>query len=271
MNNGSWEKKEDKSGAFSSNHARLPQMILIPAGPFLMGTSDMQIQLLLREEDWAQEWFNSDLFSQEQPQHQVILPDYEIAKYPVTNIEYYSFIYHSGHRVPKGWVGFQYLDGQGENPVAGVSLRDAQAYCEWLNGQTNGKFRLPSEAEWEKAARGTEGRIFPWGDAFDPWRCNTDESGKRSTTPVGTYSPGGDSIYELGDVSGNVWEWTASLFQPYPYKSDDGRENLSSKGKFVVRGGAWYYSRALARCAARESMLPDYVSPAVGFRLARSV
>lgn len=271
MNIGSREPKEEMEKAAEVSYAHEPVLISIPAGPFMMGTSDEQIRRLIQEEEWAQEWFSSDLFLPEQPYHQVNLPAFEIAKYPVTNMEYYSFVYHSGYRVPKGWVGFQYLEGQADFPVTNVSQRDAVAYCTWLNQQTGKKYRLPSEAEWEKAARGADGRIYPWGDAFDPWRCNTDESGKRSPTPVGAYSPGGDSVYELCDVSGNVWEWTLSLFQPYPYKPNDGRENQGGNGKFVVRGGAWYYSRALARCAARENMLPDYISPAVGFRIAHPV
>lgn len=241
-----------------------PVMVTIPAGTFWMGTSDAQVQYLLEREDWVSEWFNSDLFLVEQPQHQVSLPNYEIALTPVTNAEYNVFIYNTGYRIPKHWIGFTFPDGMDDHPVTNVSKTDANAYCKWISKSLGSTFRLPSEAEWEQAARGSDTRIYPWGDNFDPWRCNTIESGKKQTTPAGSYSPGGDSPLGVTDTAGNVWEWTKSVMKPYPYKGDDGQS-----GKYVVRGGAWYYSRALARCSSREAMLPDYISPAIGFRLAR--
>jgi formylglycine-generating enzyme required for sulfatase activity len=241
-------------------------MVLIPAGTFLMGTSDEQIALMVETEIWAEEWRFSDLFQAEQPQHKLNLPDFEIGLYTVSNIQYYSFIYNSGHRVPKSWLGFHYPDGEANFPVTGVSKSDTLEYCAWLSKSLNIEYRLPTEAEWEKAARGKDGRIYPWGDAFDPWRCNTLESAKHATTPNGSYSPSGDSVYGVADMAGNVWEWTSSFLAPYPYKESSDREN-----KCIVRGGAWYYSHKLARCAARETVLADYVSPSLGFRLARSI
>lgn len=250
--------------------AKLPEMITIPAGSFWMGTSDQHIQTLLDKEDWASEWHNSDLFMAELPAHQVTLNTYQIARYPVTNAEYYVFIFNTGYKVPKNWTGFKFPEGLETHPVTGVSRMDAEAYIQWLNKSSGSRYRLPSEAEWEKAARGPESRIYPWGDNFDPWRCNTVESGKKLTTPVGSYSPGGDSVFEVADMVGNVWEWTRSFLMPYPYKADDGREGMGSPNqKVVVRGGAWYYSRALARCSSREGVLQDYISPALGFRLAK--
>lgn len=246
---------------------RAPEMIMIPAGPFLMGTSDQQINLMVESEDWAEEWRLGDLFQVEQPQHTVTLPKYEIGKFPVTNLEYYTFIYNTGHRVPKSWIGFHYNDGEATHPVTGVSKADCLAYCEWLSKSVGSAYRLPTEAEWEKASRGSEPKIYPWGDTFDPWRCNTQESAKKSTTQVGSYSPGGDSVYGVTDTVGNVMEWTTSFLVPYPY--NDKNETESSKNKCIIRGGAWYYSHKLARCAARESVLADFISPALGFRLAR--
>lgn len=246
----------------------VPALILIPAGSFLMGTSDEQIEQLLRHETWAQEWVDQGLFQVEQPQHTVALPAYEIAVHPVTHAEYYRFVFNSGYRAPRGWIGFHYPEERADHPVVGVSKVDALAYCKWLSAATGRNFRLPTEAEWEKAARATDGRIYPWGNSFDPWRCNTVESAKGSTTPVGAYSKGGDSPYAVADMVGNVWEWTSTLLQPYPYQQGDGREAAAANAKCVVRGGAWYYSRRLARCAAREGVLPDYTSPALGFRLA---
>jgi toxoflavin biosynthesis protein ToxD len=268
-------KKDVKSEADEDQNrdlpVKIPVMIQIPAGSFWMGTSEQQVKYLLEKEDWASEWFNSDLFTVEQPQHQVTLPSYEIAQFPVTNSEYYSFIYNAGYRVPKHWFGFRYMDGLDDHPVTNVSRTDAEAYCQWLSKSTGVTYRLPSEAEWEKAARGMEQRIYPWGDNFDPWRCNTIESGKKQTTRVGSYSPGGDSPFDVADMVGNVWEWTRSIMQPYPYKNDDGRESAPGPGsKIVIRGGAWYYSRAMARCSSREGLLVDYISPAIGFRLVRN-
>jgi len=251
---------------------KLPTMVEIPAGTFLMGTSADNInQLQLKESDWAYEWFDNDLFAAEQPQHTVSLPAYEMALAPVTNAEYYTFIWDAGHRIPRAWTGYTFPTDTESHPVVGVSKTDADDYMRWLNEKMGTKYRLPTEAEWEYAARGEDGRIFPWGNTFDPWRCNTVESVKKGTTPVGSYSPGGDSIYGVADMVGNVWEWTQSLFMPYPYRPNSNREEIKPGGRYVVRGGAWYYSRKLARCAVREGVLPDHLSPSIGFRLARSL
>jgi formylglycine-generating enzyme required for sulfatase activity len=251
---------------------KIPVMVEIPAANFLMGTSDDNIkQLQLKESDWAYEWFDNDLFAAEQPQHRVALPAYEIAQGPVTNAEYYTFIWDSGHRIPRAWTGYTFPDETESHPVVGVSKIDVEAYVEWLSKKTEMRFRLPTEAEWEHAARGVDGRIFPWGNTFDPWRCNTAESVKKGTTLVGSYSPGGDSVYGVADMVGNVWEWTQSLFMPYPYRPNTNREEIKPRGRYVVRGGAWYYTRKLARCTVREGVLPDHLSPSIGFRLARSI
>jgi formylglycine-generating enzyme required for sulfatase activity len=250
------------------------RMIRIPEGPFTMGLSEEQVLFLLRSEDWAeewQEWYDNDLFLVEQPQHIVYLPEYYIAQYPVTNADYFAFVWQTGYRMPRTWSGFYYPDGTADHPVTGVSRQDVLAYIEWLNRQTGLNYRLPTEAEWEKAARGDmDARIYPWGDEFGLWRCNTKESGKFSTTPVGSYSPSGDSPYCVADMVGNVWEWTSSLFRPYPYNPNDGRETPNDNEKYVVRGGSWYYSRKLARCTVREGVIATYASPALGFRLALS-
>lgn len=265
----SFSQKEPEANQDQDMPVKISAMITIPSGKFWMGTGEQQVNHLLEKEDWASEWANSDMFLVEQPLHQVELPNFEIAQYPVTNNEYYIFIYNTGYRVPKTWIGFHCADGMEEHPVTGVSKNDVEAYIQWVNKATGLNYRLPSEAEWEKAARGSDQRIYPWGDNFDPWRCNTVESGKKQTTQVGSYSPGGDSPYGIADMVGNVWEWTRSIIQPYPYKPEISRESQMAGNKYVVRGGAWYYSRALARVSSREGMLPDYISPAQGFRLSR--
>jgi toxoflavin biosynthesis protein ToxD len=265
--------KEALPGSFDPNNSqyRLPFMVPVPACTFLMGTSDDDIKhLQLRESDWAYDWTDNELFENEQPQHKVVLPAFEIGQFPVTNIEYHLFIKDSGFRLPKGWIGFRFPDGLEFHPVVGVSKIDAEAYIKWMNDRTGMLYRLPTEAEWERSARGEDARIFPWGNTFDPWRCNTAESMKKGTTPAGFYSPGGDSYLGVADLVGNVWEWTSSIFKPYPYRADDGREEHKLRTAYVTRGGAWYYTRKLARCAAREGIFDDHSSPIIGFRLARS-
>jgi formylglycine-generating enzyme required for sulfatase activity len=121
-----------------------------------------------------------------------------------------------------------------------VTWHDAMAYCRWLARVTGRAYRLPSEAEWEKAARGTDGRIWPWGNKWDSKRCNSREGGPGNTTPVGQYSPQGDSPYGCVDMAGNVWEWTLSLLKDYPYDPKDGREDAQAEGRRRLRGGAFF-------------------------------
>jgi len=154
-----------------------------------------------------------------------------------------------------------------------VSWNDAQAYCEWLNQIKDVNlpkgyvFRLPTEAEWEKAARGEYGNIWPWGNEFDKNKCNSSEGGKGSTTPVGAYSPAGDSPYGAADMAGNVWEWNQSLYKDYPYKLDDGRENIKADGTRVLRGGSFLSDSRDVRCAIRSSRNPNLRLNDLGFRV----
>ena len=231
-----------------------PEMILIPAGEFLMG-SDPQ------KDKYAKD--------NEQPQHGLYLPDYYIAKIPVTNAQYAAFLEATGHDQPRHWEGVRLPRGKEDHPVIWVTWHDAMAYCNWLAEKTGKPYRLPSEAEWEKAARGTDGRIFPWGNQWDRKRCNTLESRIDDTTPVGAY-PEGASPYGLLDMVGNVWEWTSSLYEPYPYKPYDGREDPAADSPRVLRGGSWLPNRRLARCAVRYGLNPDFRSSDHGFRVAAS-
>jgi len=182
---------------------------------------------------------------------------YRIGRYPVTNEQYARFLADNpAHPVPyrdEVWAEpynwrpqrRTYPEGKANHPVVLVSWEDAQAYCEWAG------VRLPTETEWEKAARGEDGRIYPWGDDFDPERANVRESGIGSTTPVGVY-PDGASPYGLLDCAGNVWEWTTSQV---------------GEGQIVIRGGSWNFHAADARCFARETSHPGYRSNRIGFRV----
>ncbi|MEJ5309549.1 MAG: SUMF1/EgtB/PvdO family nonheme iron enzyme [Anaerolineae bacterium] len=243
-----------------------PELVAIPTGAFLMGTSEEQAAALKKKYKWAK----ALNFEDEHPQHTVTLQAFEIGKYPVTNAEYAEFVKATGYRAPEHWRNGVLPEDLADHPVVYVTWRDALAYVTWLREATGQPYRLPTEAEWEKAARGTEGRLWPWGDEWDPHRCNLKPAGPGATTPVGRYSPRGDSFYGCADMAGNVWEWCSSLYQPYPYQADDGREDLEADGTRVLRGGSWYNDNpASARCAFRAWIGPDYWSVDSGFRVAR--
>jgi len=242
----------------------VPEMVSIPAGPFPMGTWSEDIPALVKKYGGKAEWYEREV-----PQHEVDLPTFEIGKYPVTNREYQAFVREAGYRPPEGWDGDEYPPGKGDHPVVNVSWRDAAAYCRWLSERTGRSFRLPTEAEWEKAARGTDGRQYPWGDEFDPAKCNTREGGPGGTTPVGQY-PEGASPYGALDMAGNVWEWCSSLYKPYPYDPGDGRENPEVNGSRVLRGGSWDFLQWLARVRVRSRHYPDFSLNNFGFRVVAS-
>lgn len=227
--------------------------VLIPAGKFLMGS----------RKDNELAWSN------EHPQHTVNIPyDYWIGQFPVTNEQYGLFVQsHNREHPVSDWKKKK------NHPVVNVSWDGAQAYCKWLN-DTHGNelpqgfvFRLPTEAEWEKAARGEFGFEWPWGNEFDKNKCNSREGGKGGTTPVGAYSPAGDSPYGAADMAGNVWEWTQSLYKPYPYIATDGREDLKAIGERVLRGGSWDLNRNLARVSVRSFARPNSLWNGYGFRV----
>jgi len=156
-------------------------------------------------------------------------------------------------------------------PVVGVCWHEARAYAAWLTAQSGRRFRLPTEAEWEAAARGRDGRRYPWGEAFDlAVRCNAFATHVRATTPVGVF-PEGDSPEGLADLAGNVWEWTGALYRPYPYRPDDGREDPGAGGRRVVRGGSWGDGPAGLRSADRSWNSPDFRIYDLGFRLAQDL
>jgi formylglycine-generating enzyme required for sulfatase activity len=222
-------------------------MIWVPRGSFLMGS------------DAVTAW-GADI---RRLQYQVELPGYWISRYPVTVSVFRAFAEKRGY-------GSRYegaLRGRDDHPVTYVDWHDAMAYCRWLTLQSGMPVTLPSEAEWEKAARGTKGRRWPWGDQWDAERCNSAESGIGDTTPVGKYSPQGDSPYGCADMAGNVWEWTRSIYKDYPYDATDGREDLDAEGHRVLRGGAFDDGSMVARCARRYEDRPDSWGRNYGFRI----
>jgi formylglycine-generating enzyme required for sulfatase activity len=201
------------------------ELVRIPAGAFLMGSD--------KAKDKA-------AYDNELPQHKVNLGEYWMGKYPLTNAQYRCFTRAAGY----------FTSAKEDHPVVYVSWDEAVQYCQWLSQMTGKAFRLPSEAEWEKAARGTDGRLYPWGNEISTYnRCNFDV---KDITPVGKYSPQGDSPYGCADMAGNVWEWTHSLLKPYPYRADDGREDEGNRWGRVLRGGSFINHQKSGRCASRD-------------------
>jgi formylglycine-generating enzyme required for sulfatase activity len=227
-----------------------PQTVIIPPGEFIMGGDD------------------SYAHSDERPRHKLVLPEYAVGRYPVTNFEYRAFIRDTGYNPPSYWENGDYPEELGDYPVVYVRWHDALAYCAWLSQKTGKSYRLPTEAEWEKAARGIDERLWPWGQDWGAAKCNSKESGLGRSTPVGQYSPQGDSPYRVADMAGNVWEWCSSLYAPYPYKLDDGREDLKPDGDRVLRGGSFSSDPRLVRCSCRYGHLPNSRGGTIGFRVA---
>ena len=264
----------------------LGEMILIPAGPFIMGTGADEIERLAGEFELARTWVEKGFFGREQPQHTVTLPDYLIAKHPVTVGQFRAFFGAGGYGERRYWTAAGWAWREAANrrrpaywddaawtgderlPVVGVSWYEAMAYCRWLSLETGRDYRLPAEAEWEKAARGTDGRTFPWGDRFDAQRCNVRAGGLGHTVPVGSYSPRGDSPYGCAEMVGNVSEWTLTRFTPYPYHAGDGRNDPEGDRERVTRGGSWHSPVLRARTSSRGMNDPFFSDNDLGFRWA---
>jgi formylglycine-generating enzyme required for sulfatase activity len=242
------------------------EMVLVPAGEFTMGSNDND--------------------AREKPPHRVYLDAFSIDKYETTNALFDRFVRATGHRTTAEQEGWAYAwagskfdkvngaawrapNGPGSaaetaHPVVQVSWTDADAYCKWA-----GK-RLPTEAEWEKAARGTDGRKYPWGEQWDASRANSSESKLGKAAPVGSYSSG-VSPYGAHDMAGNAWEWVADRFDASYYKNSPERnpKGPDSGTSRVLRGGSWSNSPIPLRAAYRRDVTPDHRGSVVGFRCAR--
>lgn len=234
-----------------------PDLVTVPAGPFLMGSTLTQAAMAAEQFGIPLEWC-----LKETPQHTVALEAFQISRCPITCAEYLAFVVATDHPTPPYWGGDEPPRRLMKHPVVEVSFNDARAYCRWLSTATDLYFRLPSEAEWEKAARGQDGRNFPWGNEWDHSYCNTAEGGPGGTTPVDNY-PQAASPYGCLDMAGNVEEWTASKYHPYPGSSPGSPLPES----IVVRGGSWNDSGDLARCARRHGPYEKPTSLARGFRV----
>jgi len=215
-------------------------MITIPAGPFVMGSNLGDLE--------------------EQPVHKVYLDAYQIGKCEVTVGQYRAFCEATARQMPKepawGW--------REDYPIVNVTWDDAQAYCEWAGG------RLPTEAEWEKAARGTDGRMYPWGNLWDRSCCVNGELGIKSAMPVGS-CPASASPYGCLDMAGNVWEWCSDWYGADYYKASPSKNPTGpASGDFhVMRGGCFYSYEGGTRCTYRGNFFPSGSWYSGGFRLAR--
>ncbi len=237
------------------------EFVNVPAGKFLIGS--------LSENKLA--------FPDEKPQHTFEIPyNYLITRFEITNVQFAKYVEQANAKSKSSarkWRMFPDL------PVVNISWYEALRFCQWLtdhyhhHGHPDYLFRLPTEAEWEMAARGEDGREWPWGNQFlsekrpkdIPCNCQRSKIGK--PTPVEAYIPGGYSPYHVADMIGNVWEWTQSLLRSYPYDPCDGRENLKTPGERVIRGGSFDTTVRSVRITCRSRLNPEFSLPNVGFRI----
>lgn len=276
-----------------------PPMVKIAGGSFVIGYTPTEIKQLPKDEQ--------PYFSVSKNEHTITLADAELARYPVTNAQFKQFMDAGGYEPtaswwseaarawlarddeateglqsyqrrqykdrPEFWVNTRFGSTRLNHPVVGVSWYEATAFCAWLTQHLKDSYiyRLPSEAEWEFAARGSERRTYPWGDPEpDTERANFNGQ-YNGTTAVGCFPSGATTGTGLRDMAGNVLEWTRSAYQPYPYDPDDGREDFSdpARKRFTLRGGAWGDRPIRLRAARRNLYTPDVHLHYVGFRLAR--
>ncbi|GLV59789.1 hypothetical protein KDH_66130 [Dictyobacter sp. S3.2.2.5] len=252
----------------------LRPLVLIPGGSFLLGSNPAT---------------DLESLSDERPQHQIMVQEFFLAKYPVTVAEYQCAVDAGAVSVPEPQV-FAYAPGETgpgfhqptiltweeqqahpDFPVRALkNWVEAYRYTQWLAALTGQSWRLPTEAEWERAAKGTDTRRYPWGNAWDPERVQSrwGQRGIWGGGPIGTH-PGGASPYGIEDLAGNVSEWTSSLYRAYPYDPWDGREDPHMPEEYVVsRGGSWLSGPSEMRTTARDDE-GNWVNG--GFRLACSL
>jgi formylglycine-generating enzyme required for sulfatase activity len=251
----------------------LPPMVSVPSGNFLMGSDKT-------EDPQA----NSD----EKPQYPIQVEAFQMGVFPVTVAEYALYLRANPSVNPPEGSSFSTTHGKFltwaimreqcfNYPMAQVTWFNARDYAEWLAQITGQPFRLPTEAEWEKAARGLDGQIYPWGNQWHAHRANTPDDSTIGTTPIGQYIQAGDaSPYGCHDMVGNVSEWCSSLYKEYPYDVNKCEDKKDAQNERVERGGSWYLDLRYApashyvRAAYRQRWKPDISGHNLGFRLARA-
>jgi sulfatase modifying factor 1 len=236
--------------AASAGSARIgfsaPRTVRVPEGWFHMGSDTGQ--------------------DNERPVHRVWIDGFELAECQVTNADYARFVAATAHRPPPQWHDPSFSNPQ--QPIVAVSWFDAVAYCEWLSSVTARHFRLPTEAEWERAARGgIAQQQYPWGDAPPESLANYSARWKTGPEPVGAAERNG---YGLFDISANVHEWCADWFDASYYSAapDRNPQGPSTGTRRASRGGSWRHYTKVSRCAARSSLPPEFQYADYGFRVA---
>jgi len=248
-------------------HVDSPVMIDVPEGVVHRGTSPDAVAAVIAR--WGQVGVRAEWILKETPASAVPMVGFRIGKYPVTNLEWREFCLDAGDgaALPTSWPLGVYPVGRSNHPVSSVDEGAADAYARWLSTKTGRRFRLPTEFEWEYAARGSDTREFPWGDDWRPDLCNTVEGGPLDTTPVGLY-PGGASAWGVLDMAGNVEEYVADEYRAYPGGETVADDLAATWGSYrVTRGGSCTRFGDLARCARRHGRYPGSLYP-VGLRLA---
>lgn len=245
-----------------------PATCLVPGGRTGIGLPPEDVATVV--ERWEHVGVVPSWIEKETPQHTVSVDQFWMATYPVTNGEYRDFLADTDHPTrPTTWYLGAYPWDRSNHPVAGVRPEDADRYARWLTERTGHPWRLPTEAEWERAAKGDDGREFPWGDTFDAEACNTRETGVHTTTPVGAF-PAGRSPYGVHDMGGNVEEFVADDYAPYPGGPFVDDHLVESMGGYrIARGGSFSRFGDLTRTRRRHGAFPGPLYP-VGFRLATS-
>jgi len=290
----------DDHGCAGDTLVRAPDgmtMVYVPGRTFQMGSTDDEVDYVLRLCERHRAHCQRKWFEDEQPPHRVTLDGFWIDRTEVTNGQFAAFLNARGNqgegRIP--WLdledgecliervgeGYRPRDGYADHPVVEVTWYGARAYCEWVGG------RLPTEAEWEYAARGPGGNPYPWGDAlpdgsrlnFCDVNCGIEslreagyDDGYAHTAPVGSYEEGASWCGAL-DMAGNVWEWVADWYGVYPatdQTNPTGPETWSSRAYRVVRGGSWAVGREGVHAAVRVGLGPGYADPTIGFRCVRA-
>ena len=251
------------------------EWISIPEGAFLMGSTPEEAKAAYEDAKLRSSMLEQHTFDAELPQHQVYLSAYEISRYEITNAQYRAFIEATQRPTPRGHDGEETWADETLNddtqPVVGVTWFDAQAFAEWIGGS------LPTEAQWERAARGTKARVYPWGDTPPKARQHANFARRYNRPmPVGQF-PKGESPNGIADLAGNVWEWCLDEYSPTTYQENskgvsENPLNLRFRDVLrarVIRGGAWDVGRAFLRSSLRFKFYPLDSTHTIGFRVVR--
>ncbi|MBI4489949.1 MAG: formylglycine-generating enzyme family protein [Deltaproteobacteria bacterium] len=284
---GERRKAEEEARRRAEEERRRREMVFIPAGEFWMGSTQEEVDMMIKEciRAWPLPRCRR-FYEAEMPRRRVFVDQFYIDMYEVTNAQFKQFVDATGYNPPvppwfqvwneesgeyggkgippKKWVNPVGPKSEPNHPVVRVTWQDAEAYCKWA-----GK-KLPTEAEWEKAARGTDGRRYPWGDHWEASRANSKETKLGNVLPVGSY-PSGLSPYGIHDMAGNVWEWVADWYdETYYQRANDKNPKGPDSGQVrVLRGGSWVSPSMHLRSSFRLPHSPANRSASIGFRCAQ--